>query len=427
MGAWRPQAGESDRTGSSRWLLLRLPVSTLAGLALLLGICAPASAISQRGHKFAFSFGEPGHGSEQLEQPSGVAVDQQNGDIYVADRANNRVQVFEPHGTEKPKVVKSISVPDPTYIAIDNSSETSDPSRGDIYVVGITNAELKEKKQNWKEKGTAEEPEVFLVYKFNAKGSLIGKLKKIKYKHKEKVEEEVHEEEFEEEFELIKGIAVDPKGSVFVSQEEEIFEFNNASKNKGVAHIESEGGEAEPGLAVDSEGNIYTGVEEPTNASALEEELSEQIEEEDKAAGILPEGEFALVAELGSTGAVKVPQLDPEFTTAVAVNQADEAANGVDELNDVYITNVSSIAGKVATTVAAFNPRHELIQRIPVPRGRRPVRRRHRRELGDGYGLRRRRHVRRRGRLRAGAKGRPPWWEARCRRGGSGSHRPRPR
>ena len=238
---------------------------------------------------------------------------QQSGDIYVADRDNNRVQVFEPHGTAKPTAVKSISVPYPIAIAVDNSTESSDPSKGDIYVVGITNAELKEKEKE------EEEPEVFLVYKFSAKGSLIGKLKKVKYKHKEKVEGEVQEEEFEEEFEEVKGVAVDSKGVVFVHQEEEIYEFNNASKNKGVAHLEAEG-EARPGLALDAEGNIYAGVEEASEASSLEEELSQRIEAEDELAGILPEEGFAVVAELDSSGAVKVPQFDPEFTTAVAVN-----------------------------------------------------------------------------------------------------------
>jgi len=363
MGAWRPKAGESDRAESSRWTVLRLPVAILSGLALMLAICAPASAISQQGHRFVLSFGEPGHGSEQLEHPSGIAVNAQSGDIYVADRDNNRVQVFEPHGTEKPTVVKSISVPYPIAIAVDNSTESSDPSKGDIYVVGITNAELREKEKE------EEEPEVFLVYKLNAKGSLIGKLKKIKYKHKEKVEGEVEEEEFEEEFEEVKGVAVDPKGSVFVSQEEEIYEFNNASKNKGIAHIESEGAEARPGLAVDGEDNIYSGVEEATEASSLEEELSTVIEAEDELAGILPEEGFAVVTELGPKGEVKVPQFDPQFTTGVAVNQSGEALGGVDERNDVYITNVSPVASTMGTTVAVFNPRHELIQRIPVPRG----------------------------------------------------------
>jgi DNA-binding beta-propeller fold protein YncE len=343
-----------------RWPLLRLPAAILAGLALLLVLCAPASAISQHGHEFAFSFGEAGNGSEQLEHPSGVAFGQQSGDIYVADRDNNRVQVFEPHGAGKPTLVKSISVPYPVAIAVDNSSESSDPSKGDIYVVGITAAELKAKEKE------EEEPEVFLVYKFSAKGSLIMKLKKIKYKHKEKAG--VEEEEFEEEFEEVKGIAVDSKGTVLVHQGEEIYEFSNATKSKGFAHLEAEG-EARPGLAVDGEGNIYAGVDEASEPSSLESELSTVIEAEDELAGILPEEGFAVVTELNSKGEFKVPQLDAEFTTGVAVNPIDEAALGVDERNDVYITNVSPYAGKTATTVAAFNPHHELIQRIEIPHG----------------------------------------------------------
>ena len=44
------------------------------------------------------SFGEPGNGPGQFFLPHGVAVDRE-GLIYVADRENNRVQVFESDGT----------------------------------------------------------------------------------------------------------------------------------------------------------------------------------------------------------------------------------------------------------------------------------------------------------------------------------------
>lgn len=172
----------------------------------------------------------------------------------------------------------------------------------------------------------------------------------------------------------MKGVAVDTHGSLFISNEEEIFEFSNASKNKAVAHFESEGGESRPGLALDSQGNLYTGVEQPEEASTLEEELTEENELEDTAAGLLVEGlfEFGVISELklgpGPTATVQVPEFDPEFSTAVAVNTATGPVNGVDERGDVYITNVAPSAGKAISTVAVFNSHHELLQRIAVPK-----------------------------------------------------------
>ena len=110
-------------------------------LAFFVGLAAPvapALALSQRGHVFAFSF--MGSGSGEL---SAIAVNQSNGLVYVADRANNRVEVFEPERASPgapvgERFVSSFSVPYPTSVAVDGSSDPSDASRGDIYVVGST-------------------------------------------------------------------------------------------------------------------------------------------------------------------------------------------------------------------------------------------------------------------------------------------------
>ncbi len=44
-----------------------------------------------------FSWGEPGAGPGQFHVPHGIAVDE-NGKVYVADRENDRIQIFEPDG-----------------------------------------------------------------------------------------------------------------------------------------------------------------------------------------------------------------------------------------------------------------------------------------------------------------------------------------
>jgi DNA-binding beta-propeller fold protein YncE len=54
-------------------------------------------------HKFSpdgrlvFSWGEPGSGPGQFHVPHGIAVDAQ-GIVYIADRENSRIQLFDPDG-----------------------------------------------------------------------------------------------------------------------------------------------------------------------------------------------------------------------------------------------------------------------------------------------------------------------------------------
>jgi hypothetical protein len=80
-------------------------------------------------------FGEPGSGEGQLQAPAGLAVNEQAGDVYVADSANNRVEVFDAQGkyvsqfdgSEAPTGQLSA----PTSVAVDNSSGSL---KGAVYV-----------------------------------------------------------------------------------------------------------------------------------------------------------------------------------------------------------------------------------------------------------------------------------------------------
>src|SRR5271166_50755 len=65
----------------------------LALLAALLVCCAPASALSQRGHEYS-TFIAPG--ASPAFKPSAIAASERTGDIYVLESANNRVSVFGP-------------------------------------------------------------------------------------------------------------------------------------------------------------------------------------------------------------------------------------------------------------------------------------------------------------------------------------------
>ena len=139
---------------------VRLVLSALcASLSALAIVCATAQALPARGRVLSGSFAGPGSGAGQLSAPAGVAVDEASGDVYVVDRANNRIERFGPHGEfisawgwgvrdGKPEYEICQSdcqagiagdgqgqLHDPEAIAIDNSANPSDPSRGDVYVV----------------------------------------------------------------------------------------------------------------------------------------------------------------------------------------------------------------------------------------------------------------------------------------------------
>jgi hypothetical protein len=73
-----------------------LALFALAIIILLL-ICAWAKATPALAVLPA-SFGENGTGAGEFVEPSGIAVDQESGDVYVADTGNNRIDEFGPEG-----------------------------------------------------------------------------------------------------------------------------------------------------------------------------------------------------------------------------------------------------------------------------------------------------------------------------------------
>ncbi|MDD4889437.1 MAG: SMP-30/gluconolactonase/LRE family protein, partial [Phycisphaerae bacterium] len=87
--------------GGKRWLngVLRIRFDAQAGPEAFVGTTRPD--------------GEPGSGPDQLYSPTSVACDAQ-GNVYVADSGNNRVQVFSPDG----KLVESIPSQKPVHVAV---------------------------------------------------------------------------------------------------------------------------------------------------------------------------------------------------------------------------------------------------------------------------------------------------------------------
>ena len=129
--------------------LHKLAPALLAVLAVMGAAASPALAETEA-HPFLFSFGS-------FTNPNGIAVEESTGDVYVADIGTDTVSKFDASGNpvgftcgpECEAYVKGneltgsptgpFSFPEvsatPAAIAIDNSSDPSDPSRGDLYVM----------------------------------------------------------------------------------------------------------------------------------------------------------------------------------------------------------------------------------------------------------------------------------------------------
>jgi hypothetical protein len=313
-------------------------IAISAGALLLQS--SPALAVSQRGHEFSFRFGA-------FSEPTGVAVDDASGDVYVADAKKKRIDAFEPvvvggelSGEVESKSWETTAVPSPQAVAVDNSGKSTDPSSGDIYVVSNEKA----------------------IYKLDPEGKEVDAIKAPGGSAAAK------------KFSAIKGVAVDTEGHVFVYQENgKIFRFDDGLTNEEVSEETApESDSGRPAFAVDAEGDFYIGDQGEAGASDLQSAILREANTEYQETR-LGEGEpfFAVVAKLAQgTDQILVPALDYDFAGGVAVNPQDEAANEVDESDDTYVVNVAGAGSEKTSTVAAFAPEsgpHEkgmLIQRF---------------------------------------------------------------
>ncbi len=295
-----------------------LLVLVLLAAAGVLSWCAPASGLIGRGHVFASTF--EGAGESHLVDPTGVAVDEASGEVYVVDRVkpHERVERFKPNGTGGYEFVEAFDVKSPEDIAVDNSTSESDPSRGDVYVVGA------------EEEGASPE-EHGVLYKYDPATDKVVFKKSIF--HGVKKEEEL-------ELEDIDGVAVDASGTLWVDWEGEgrISGFGDEESNRWQPSLEKDlevearfTCRARPGFAVAANDEYLYAAHE--RESGLEECGEE-------------ESSPALVAKFTSAGQVVAAGLDHEDTTGVA-----DARDG-----EVYADNGGS--------VAAFSSSGALVQRF---------------------------------------------------------------
>ncbi|HTZ63366.1 MAG TPA: hypothetical protein VMB51_04625 [Solirubrobacteraceae bacterium] len=306
-------------------------------MGVLVWCAPPASALLQRGHVLGSSFGSKGSGEGELQAPTGVAVDEASGDVYVVDAAGERVEIYRPGG-DGYEYMSEFKVRSPGAIAVDNSTSGNDASRGYVFVAGGEEKESTERD---------------FVYVYSpTEGKVVAKL------HVFKVGEE------EAELEEISGVAVDATGTLWVYWEEEgiIDGFAKAvSKSGGVrfvwqpsmrrsAEIEERFEcAARTALAVAPEDEAFYAGYERENAR---EECPGEFEE-------APDSDAAAKLDGAQPVAdVLEGEVDHQPTTGVAVDEAsvDGSPLGAGARGEVYLDNGSSIA--------AFTPSGVLIQRF---------------------------------------------------------------
>jgi NHL repeat/WD40-like Beta Propeller Repeat len=337
-------------------------------LALLLGsiaaYAAPAvtPAFGARGHVFERTIGSKGKGNGQLEGPAGLAVSEANGDLYVVDRENNRVQYFNAKGeyqgqfsgpsatgtgtltkgsvlveglaTETgaftpgeeieasglPPATTILAVKEGGVLELSQAATTTEPAALTAHqqfvfsqrnAIAVDNSctvrKLTEPACKTDDPSnndiyvTSGENSQMVVDKFTAAGGYLGQIS------------QTTEASF---FELVDGVAVDPQGKLSITETHEpgkllgIDSFTNAEPNvfnppSVLVTLRLIGG-----LAVDAEGNLYIDI---------------------VTAGGSP------VVKLSPTGQVLDLELDPE--SSVPNNGvATEVPS-----SDVYVDNVSSV------------------------------------------------------------------------------------
>src|ERR1700729_2751808 len=280
--------------------------------------------MGQREHAFSSSFGSEGSGPGQLMRPGALAVNEATGNVYVIDRDNNRVDIFSSsgqyvsdfNGSEAPtgplswtgKAFSESGIPGDGGIAVDNSTDPADPSKGDVYVLdwahGVVN--------KFTDGG------VYL-------GQVVGRSATSRYSPATGVP---------------KTIAVAPNGELWVQvgveqTSSKIDQFNDALSNEYIstikAEVQFEGTELSEnigpvGFAIESEENFYMG-KKPTVS-----------------------GKFTFPEKFSKDGQVLLEKLDYEETTGFAVDLSS---------NDVYIDH--------ETSVAAYGPSNAPIERFGSP------------------------------------------------------------
>lgn len=196
-----------------KWTALVLGLVAAVGATAVLA--GPALALRVYGGKAPSAFGA---GALKLSL-DGVAVDATTGEAYVATLI--KVDIFEGSGAYQSSLANPAGYGLPKYLAVDNSSNASDPSAGDLYVGYYSGG----------------------VAKFTANGSFLSALA------------------LPAGTGNVDGVAVDPSGNVWVDTSEGyVFEFGDEEDNGLIGEFKLSVADtpvALTGIAVDAGDDVY--------------------------------------------------------------------------------------------------------------------------------------------------------------------------
>ena len=375
----------------------RIPRAIVAALAtcfVLAGglLFSATPVLAGTGHAYSASFGEPCKTGEypcgpgKFNGPSGVAVNEVTpgdvGDVYAVNKGNNRVEYFSSSGTYLgqfnggPTPAKSFS--EPEAIAIDN--DASSPSKGDVYVTDIGHD---------------------VIDKFSPSGTYLGQITGTCPAENETPFDGTCEPSKAPVVlfgRRLEGVSVDPAGLLWVSQclsgyagtrigdsnDVYVEEYSNALVNEFLASRSGYVYSVEPGLAVNSEDNLYVVHNENyqgiAKLSSPGEVLTERFGGAVDVRGVAVDptnndvyiDSPSTLGEYAADGSVIQESFGSEHLTAGSGIGVDSASNTIyvadSGQNDVHIytsgptpqqpkTNVpSEIMAKTATLNGALNP-----------------------------------------------------------------------
>jgi hypothetical protein len=335
-------------------VLFSMPIflAMLAALAL-----SVAPVLAARGFVSGGEFGNPGSGNGEFLRSLGVAVNESNGEVYVVDQENNRVERFNATGSYEAQFDGSASGAEvfngPEYIAIDNSNGFSS---GDVYVTTTGHNRAGNN----------------VIDKFDAAGEYIGKL----------------ESTGGAAFGGLTGISVDASGNLWVYEA-----FGNVDKCTAAGSCVTE---FNPGdgrtITVDAHGDIYLGAEGKLHEYNPQFERIRRPETEeipmpfdrgglavDPVTGNLYVGSESTITEYGGFGEPLLPghpieelsDLGSEEIQGIALNHSTDTIYATEREADkvrIFVPEpvaeptiggewTANVASKSATLVAEINPR----------------------------------------------------------------------
>jgi hypothetical protein len=242
-----------------RRLILAMSVSTV----LAVGCAVAASpALTAEQYVPGISFGEPCGAGEvpcgagKLDGPAGIAISNATGDVYVADEGDDRVEQFSPIGTYLSQFNGRVGPPtgifsSPEYVAVDNSTNSLDPSKGDVYVADNGH---------------------HVIDQFTAEGTYIGQITGTCPNPGTCPTNEIVP------FSEIDGVAAGPEGEIWVHDSTGNFdEYSNTSVYTTKFNFEAT--KQPGGVVVDSNGNIY-GIFNPMSLQGIKLSPTGEFESE---------------------------------------------------------------------------------------------------------------------------------------------------